>query len=62
MLRRQHFGLKTNSYRFTFWWKDKMGKDRFIQWKPFMDDTNDFEPNEKRFVQNFIVDDLERLL
>lgn len=58
----KHLGLKTDTYGCTFWWKDKNGNDCSTQWSPFKDDTAYFHPSEKPFMQNFRVDDLERLL
>ena len=58
----KHLGLKTDQYGCTFWWKDKEGNDCSTQWSPFAAVTNYFEPSEKQFMQNFRVDDLEKLL
>ena len=58
----KNLGLKTDEYGSTFWWKDKEGMDCSTQWSPFAADTNYFEPSEKQFMQNFRVDDLEKLL
>ena len=58
----KHLGLKTDQYGSTFWWKDKDGNDCSTQWSPFVHDTAYFAPSEKQFMQNFRVDDLEKLL
>jgi D-3-phosphoglycerate dehydrogenase / 2-oxoglutarate reductase len=58
----KHLGLKTDEYGSTFWWKDQKGNDCSTQWSPFGVDTTYFAPSEKEFMQNFRVQDLERLL
>lgn len=58
----KHLGLKTDDYGSTFWWKDKDGNDCLTQWSPFADDTQYFNPSEKQFMQNFRVENLDRLL
>ncbi|MFV5690932.1 VOC family protein [Flavobacterium sp. LT1R49] len=58
----KYLGLKTDDYGSTFWWKDKDGNDCSTQWSPFADDTTYFAPSEKQFMQNFRVNDLEKLL
>lgn len=55
-------GLKTDDYGSTFWWKNNKGEDCSTQWSPFAADTTYFEPSEKQFMQNFRVENLERLL
>jgi D-3-phosphoglycerate dehydrogenase len=58
----KHLGLKTDDYGSTFWWKDAQGNDCSTQWSPFAEDTTYFAPSEKQFMQNFRVDNLEKLL
>lgn len=58
----KHLGLKTDDYGSTFWWKNNKGEDCSTQWSPFAVDTVYFEPSEKQFMQNFRVENLERLL
>ena len=58
----KHLGLKTDDYGSTFLWKDNDGADCSTQWSPFAADTTYFEPSEKQFMQNFRVDNLEKLL
>ena len=57
----KHLGLKTDDYACTFWWKDKDKNDCSSQWSPFADDITYFAPSEKRIIQNFRVDYLEKL-
>ena len=59
---KKHLGLNTDDYGCTFWWKNEKGEDCSTQWSPFKSDTNYFEPSQKQFMQNFRVENLERLL
>lgn len=59
---KKHLGLNTDQYGCTFWWKDKEGNDASTQWSPFSADTTYFEPSQKQFMQNFRVQDLDKLL
>ncbi|SDI18048.1 D-3-phosphoglycerate dehydrogenase [Flavobacterium omnivorum] len=58
----KHLGLKTDDYGATFHWKDAAGDACTTQWSPFAAGTKYFEPSEKQFMQNFRVENLERLL
>ena len=58
----KHLGLNTNDYGCTFEWKDAEGDDASTQWSPFPEDTKYFDPSKKEFMQNFRVDNLDRLL
>jgi len=58
----KHLRLPIDAYGWTFWWKDKEGKDCSTQWSPFKDDTNYFQPSEKEFMMNFRVENLHDLL
>lgn len=59
---KKHLGLNTDDYGCTFWWKNKEGEDCSTQWSPFLKDTKYFEPSQKQFMQNFRVENLEKLL
>ena len=59
---KDHLGIPTDQYGWTFWWKDKQGKDGTTQWSPFASDTTYFEPSTKPFMMNFRVADLVGLL
>ena len=59
---KNHLGIPTDAYGWTFWWKDKDGKDCSTQWSPFESGTKYFEPSEKQFMMNYRVDNLEALL
>lgn len=58
----KHLGLKTDDYGSTFWWKDLNGNDCSTQWSPFPESTTYYEPSQKEFMQNFRVENLDRLL
>lgn len=59
---KEHLGIPTDQYGWTFWWKDREGKDASTQWSPFSEDTTYFEPSTKPFMMNFRVADLVGLL
>ncbi len=59
---KNHLGIPTDQYGWTFWWKDKEGKDCSTQWSPMNEDTTYFKPSEKQFMMNFRVADLKGLL
>lgn len=59
---KNHLGLPTDQYGWTFWWKDETGNECSTQWSPFDSKSNYFAPSEKQFMMNFRVDDLEALL
>lgn len=59
---KEHLGMDTDQYGWTFWWKDKEGNDCSTQWSPFKEDTTYFAPSEKQFMMNLRVKDLHKLL
>ena len=59
---KNHLGLTTDQYGYTFWWKDQEGNDCSTQWSPFKDDTDYFAPSEKSFMINYRVKNLKELL
>lgn len=59
---KNHLGIPTDQYGWTFWWKDKEGNECSTQWSPFEVNTKYFEPSQKQFMMNFRVDNLEALL
>ena len=59
---KDHLGLNTDAYGWTFWWKDDNGNKCSTQWSPFKDDTDYFNPSEKQFMMNFRVENLVELL
>jgi D-3-phosphoglycerate dehydrogenase len=59
---KNHLGIPTDEYGWTFWWKDKKSNNCSTQWSPFEVNTNYFQPSEKQFMMNFRVDNLEALL
>lgn len=59
---KKHLNLNTDDYGCTFWWKNEKDERCSTQWSPFKDNTKYFEPSEKQFMQNFRVENLEKLL
>lgn len=59
---KEHLGIPTDKYGWTFWWKDKEGNDCSTQWSPMNEDTKYFEPSKKQFMMNFRVENLVELL
>lgn len=59
---RSTLGVNTDAYGWTFWWKDKDGRDGSTQWSVFKEDTDYYAPSEKPFMQNLRVNDLDGLL
>lgn len=59
---KNHLGIPTDQYGWTFWWKDQNGNDCSTQWSPFDQQTQYFQPSQKQFMMNFRVADLEALL
>lgn len=59
---KKHLGLNADDYGCTFWWKNNEGEECSTQWSPFKSDTTYFEPSQKQFMQNFRVENLEKLL
>lgn len=59
---KNHLGIPTDQYGWTFWWKDSQGIDCSTQWSPFPKDTTYFKPSGKQFMMNFRVHNLEALL
>ena len=59
---KEHLGIPTDNYGWSFWWKDTDGNDCMTQWSPFNEDTEYFDPSEKQFMMNYRVENLKELL
>ncbi len=59
---KKHLGMHTDTFGWTFWWKDKEGNDCSTQWSPFKNDTSYFDPSKKPFMINLRVKDLSKLI
>ncbi|SEF63977.1 Catechol 2,3-dioxygenase [Halpernia humi] len=61
---KKHLGFDTNDYGATFDWKEcaESSKNGATQWSPFEESTRYFEPSNKEFMINYIVEDLEKLV
>ncbi|MES2590101.1 MAG: VOC family protein [Bacteroidota bacterium] len=59
-----HLGFNTTEWGTSFEWKqaDDSDKKHSTQWCPFKETTSYFEPSQKDFMVNYIVEDLEKLL
>ncbi len=60
----QHLGLQTNEYGslFEFRLGDEPSKKGYLQWSPFKEDTDYFEPSQKEFMINYRVENLVELV
>lgn len=59
-----HLGFDINDYGATFDWKKcaESSQNGATQWSPFEESTRYFEPSNKEFMINYIVEDLEKLV
>ena len=60
----KNLGFKTDEYGAMFMSRniDKPDQKEYLQWSPFSDTTNYFEPSQKEFMINYCVENLEALL
>lgn len=60
----KNLGLVTNEYGslFEFRKADKPGEKGYLQWSPFPEKTNYFQPSEKEFMVNYRVENIEDLV
>lgn len=60
----KNLGLVTNEYGslFEFRKADKPGEKGYLQWSPFSEKTNYFQPSEKEFMVNYRVENIEDLV
>lgn len=62
---RQHLGLDVQDWGGThFAWRahEDPSRENFTVWGPFSQDTGYFDPSERPFMVNLIVDDLDGML
>lgn len=61
---KKHLGFDTNDYGATFDYKAmcESSQNGATQWSPFEESTRYFEPSNKEFMINYIVEDLEKLV
>lgn len=61
---RDHLGFNTDEYGAMFKARALDNPERFthLQWSAFPEDTNYFAPDEREFMINYTVDDLEALV
>ena len=60
----ENLGLQAEEYGNNFEWRysDDTSKKGSTLWSPFTKDTKYFEPSEKDFMINFLVEDIEGLV
>lgn len=60
----QNLGLVVDAYGSPFEFRNANNPDQinYLQWSPFKDDTQYFEPSKKEFMINYRVADLEALV
>ena len=60
----KNLGLITNQYGalFEFRKSDKPAEKGYINWSPFAEDTDYFEPSDKDFMINYRVENIEELV
>lgn len=61
---RENLGIVSDQYGhlFEFRLPDNPEQKGYLQWSPFRDKTNYFEPSGKEFMINYRVENLEKLL
>ncbi|MCF8366158.1 MAG: VOC family protein [Bacteroidales bacterium] len=60
----KNLGLLTNAYGalFEFRKSDKPAEKGYLQWSPFAEDTDYFDPSDKDFMINYRVENIEELV
>lgn len=60
----KNLGLETNDYGSSFEFRNanKPEEINYLQWSPFKEDTDYFEPSQKQFMINYRVENLAGLV
>ena len=60
----KNLGLQTNEYGSLFEFREGANPDQkgYLQWSPFEENTNYFEPSEREFMINYRVVNIEALV
>ena len=60
----KHLGLTVNDYGSTFGSRniDRPDEINYLQWSPFEENTDYFDPSRKQFMINYRVNDIEGLV
>jgi predicted enzyme related to lactoylglutathione lyase len=60
----QNLGLVVDAYGSSFEFRNAINPSEinYLQWSPFKEDTNYFEPSKKEFMINYRVENLDSLL
>ena len=61
---KKNLGLVTNEYGSLFEFRDSDNPDNkgYLQWSPFEEKTDYFEPSKKEFMINYRVQNIEKLV
>lgn len=61
---KEHLGFNTNAYGALFEWEEGPAPSRMgsLQWSPFPETTDYFEPSKKAFMINYRVENLDELV
>lgn len=60
----KHLGFNTDEWGASFISRkvEDPSKNAYLQWSPFQNDTDYFEPSQKEFMINYRVENLEKLV
>ncbi len=60
----KHLGLVTDQYGSLFEFRNALNPNEinYLQWSPFKEDTDYFQPSEQTFMINYRVQNMEELL
>lgn len=58
----KHLGIVVNTYGASFEYPAHAEQKAVLQWSPFSEATTYFEPSNKEFMINYIVEDIENLV
>lgn len=59
---KENLGLDKTGFGAKFEWSSAGKGDFYTLWSPFSANTNYFDPSQKQFMINFIVEDVEELV
>jgi len=61
---KENLGMNTDQYGCLFEFRSSENPDQkaYLQWSPFKDDTNYFDPSDKEFMINYRVKNIEQLV
>lgn len=61
---KNHLGINSEDWGTSFHWREKWQseKEGYTVWSPFKDSTEYFNPSEKPYMINYLVENIEELL